>query len=154
MEPIRMQARQALLGVGMAGLLLGCPSRTILGPEDFEPAARVVAEPVALPIPEPGEFDLVDADDPALRAAIEAFRKTGRPPVVRRCPPGLYAEKTGPDAMLVPRPDVAISGNMGPFVGGTVRRAVAIDDRGRERVRCKRGWSVSPGAARARCSNC
>lgn len=84
MERIRTQATRALLGVAVAGLLLGCPSRTVLGPEDFEPAARVVESPVALPIAEPGDFALVDADDPALRAAMETFRTTGKPPVVRR----------------------------------------------------------------------
>lgn len=84
METIRTQVTRALAGLGLAGLLLGCPSKTVLGPEDFEPAARVVEQPVALPVPEPGDFTLVDADDPALRAAMDTFRRTGKPPVVRR----------------------------------------------------------------------
>ena len=78
------QATRARGAIAMAGLLLGCPSRTALGPEDFEPAARVVETPVVLPIPESDDYELVEADDPALRAAIDAFRTTGKPPVVRR----------------------------------------------------------------------
>ncbi len=71
----------AALGVG---LLLGCPSQTVLGPEDFEPAQRVVERTVDADVPEiAGGFELVGLDDPALQAAVAEFRSTGKPPVVR-----------------------------------------------------------------------
>lgn len=85
-----LQRRATQVGLGLGGILLlsACPSHTVLGPEDFEPAARVVEEPVPLPIPEPDGFELVGPDDPALRAAMEEFQETGTPPVVRRSESG------------------------------------------------------------------